>query len=201
VTASARERTGWAFYDWASQVFRTSVVTVFLSLYLTGVAEADARASGQACPGGTALVDCDVSLLGVPVAAGSLYGYLVAIATLVQVVVLPVAGAIADRTQDKRGMLGLFAFTGAAATVVQVAVLPVAGARSTRWASAARRGWDRCCSPWSPTRPARSGPRSSRWSSSSSWAASASRSFLSGELSDRWVTPNRLACKQHVSDR
>jgi MFS transporter, UMF1 family len=115
-TAPARERTGWAFYDWASQVFQTSVVTVFLSLYLTGVAEADARASGQACPGETALVDCDVSLLGVPVAAGSVYGYLVAISTLLQVLVLPIAGAVADRTQDKRRMLGAFAFTGAAAT-------------------------------------------------------------------------------------
>jgi MFS-type transporter involved in bile tolerance (Atg22 family) len=30
----ARERTGRVFYDWADQVFRTSVVTVFLSLYL-----------------------------------------------------------------------------------------------------------------------------------------------------------------------
>jgi UMF1 family MFS transporter len=126
-TSTARERTGWVFYDWASQVFQTSVITVFLSLYLTGVAEADARASGQACPGETGLVDCDVSLLGVPVAAGSVYGYLVSIATLLQVVVLPIAGAIADRTQDKRGMLALFAFIGAAATA---ALALVAG---TNW--------------------------------------------------------------------
>jgi UMF1 family MFS transporter len=64
-TPEARERTGWAFYDWADQVFRTSVVTVFLSLYLTGVAEAAARASGQPCTGRTALVGCNVSLFGV----------------------------------------------------------------------------------------------------------------------------------------
>jgi UMF1 family MFS transporter len=115
-TSTARERSGWVFYDWANQVFQTSVITVFLSLYLTGVAEADARASGQACTGETALVDCDVSLLGVPVAAGAVYGYLISISTLLQVVVLPIAGAIADRTQDKRRMLGLFAFVGAAAT-------------------------------------------------------------------------------------
>lgn len=110
------ERRGWVFYDWASQVFQTSVITVFLSLYLTGVAEADARARGQLCTGDSALVDCDVSLLGFDVAAGSVFGYLVSLATVLQVVVLPLTGAIADRTQDKRRMLGLFAFVGSAAT-------------------------------------------------------------------------------------
>lgn len=110
------ERRGWVFYDWANQVFQTSVITVFLSLYLTGVAEADARARGQACTGGSALVDCDVSLLGFDVAAGSVFGYLVSLATVLQVLVLPLTGAIADRTQDKRRMLGIFAFTGSAAT-------------------------------------------------------------------------------------
>lgn len=114
--ALARERRGWVVYDWANQPFQTSVITVFLSLYLTSVAEADAVARGGACTGGSALVDCDVSLLGIPVAAGSVFGYLISIATLLQVLVLPITGAIADRTQDKRRMLGLFAFTGAAAT-------------------------------------------------------------------------------------
>lgn len=115
--AAACERTGWVFYDWANQVFQTSVITVFLSLYLTGVAEADARASGQPCTGESALVDCDVNLLGFGVAAGSVYGYLISLATVIQVLILPITGAIADRTQDKRRMLGLFAFLGAAATV------------------------------------------------------------------------------------
>lgn len=110
------ERRGWVFYDWANQVFQTSVVTVFLSLYLTGVAEADARARGQACTGDSALVDCDVSLLGTEVAAGSVFGYLISLATVLQVLVLPITGAVADRTQDKRRMLGAAAFVGAGAT-------------------------------------------------------------------------------------
>ncbi len=114
--ATEAELRGWVFYDWANQVFQTSVITVFLSLYLTGVAEADARARGQACTGESALVDCDVSLLGVDVAAGSVFGYLISLATVLQVLVLPITGAIADRTQDKRRMLGLFAFTGSVAT-------------------------------------------------------------------------------------
>lgn len=116
--AVARQRSGWVAYDWANQVFQTSVITVFLSLYLTTIAEADARASGQPCPGTNALVQCDVSLLGIPVAAGSVFSFLIAIATVVQVLVLPITGAIADRTRDKRRMLGLFAFIGAAMTAL-----------------------------------------------------------------------------------
>ena len=127
MTSTAQERRGWVFYDWANQAFQTSVITVFLSLYLTGVAEADARARGQACTGESALVDCDVSLFGFDVAAGSVFGYLISLATVLQVLVLPITGAIADRTQDKRRMLGLFAFVGSAATA---ALALVAG---TNW--------------------------------------------------------------------
>ncbi|MGH3991155.1 MAG: MFS transporter, partial [Pseudonocardiaceae bacterium] len=113
-----REQWGWCWYDWANSVFPTSVIAVFLSLYLTSVAENDALASGQACPGGNALVGCDVSLLGLQFPAGSLWGYLLAASTALQVLVLPLTGAIADRTQNKRLMLGLFAFTAAAATAL-----------------------------------------------------------------------------------
>ncbi|HEX2298831.1 MAG TPA: MFS transporter, partial [Pseudonocardiaceae bacterium] len=116
--ARRREQWGWCWYDWANSVFPTSVITVFLSLYLTSVAENDAKASGQPCPEGNALVQCDVSVLGVPFPAGSLWGYLLALSTALQVVVLPLTGAIADRTQNKRRMLALFAFTGAAATAL-----------------------------------------------------------------------------------
>lgn len=119
MTPEARERTGWVFYDWANQVFQTSVVTVFLSLYLTGVTEAAARASGQPCTGRTALVDCNVSLFGVDVAAGSVYGYLISLATLLQVLVLAILivqfvafggavlhGRLAARFGAKRTVLG-----------------------------------------------------------------------------------------------
>jgi len=115
-SSSAREQRGWMYYDWANSVFQTSVITVFLSLYLTGVARADAEASGQRCE--TALVDCDVSFLGLQIPAGSVFPYLLSIATVVQLLVLPIAGAIADRTQNKRKMLGWFAMIGAAATAL-----------------------------------------------------------------------------------
>jgi MFS transporter, UMF1 family len=113
-----REQWAWCWYDWANSVFPTSVITVFLSLYLTSVAEADAKAAGQECASGNALVGCDISLLGLHFPAGSLWGYLLALSTAIQVLVLPLTGAIADRTQHKRRMLGLFAFTGAGATAL-----------------------------------------------------------------------------------
>ncbi|HEY8374672.1 MAG TPA: MFS transporter [Pseudonocardiaceae bacterium] len=118
-----REQRGWVWYDWANSVFPTSVITVFLSLYLTEVAAAAARADTarngpDPCPDGDTLNSCDISLLGLVFPAGSLWGYLLSVATVVQVVVLPIAGAIADHAQNKRGMLAGFAFTGAGATML-----------------------------------------------------------------------------------
>ncbi|WP_019853831.1 MFS transporter [Actinopolyspora mortivallis] len=114
---------GWCWYDWANSVFPTSITTVFLSLYLTEVAtraaESDvARNGSAACPDGDALRRCDVAFLGWHFPAGSLWGYLLSVAAVLQLLVLPLAGAVADRTGDKRGMLGLFAFGGAAATTL-----------------------------------------------------------------------------------
>ena len=104
----------WCVYDWANSVFKISVSTVFFPLYLTEVATAGARASGQPCQ--SALRDCAVSLFGVSVQAGSVFGFLVAGATVLQLLVLPITGAIADRARNKRAMLGAFALAGAIAT-------------------------------------------------------------------------------------
>lgn len=100
-----RERRGWYFYDWATSVFSTSVVTVFLAPYLTEIAEAAADESGNVYP------------LGIGVPPGSFFTYVLSFSTLIQVVFLPIMGAIADRTQRKRQMLGIFAYIGAIATM------------------------------------------------------------------------------------
>ena len=113
-----RDQRAWCWYDWANSVFPTSIITVFLSLYLTTVARNDALAAGQTCLTRNALVDCNISLFGLGFPAGSLFDYLLAASTLLQVLVLPLTGAIADRTQHKRRMLGLFAFAGAGATAL-----------------------------------------------------------------------------------
>jgi UMF1 family MFS transporter len=127
-----REQRGWVWYDWANSVFPTSVITVFGSLYLTAVAAeaamADTATNGaNPCPadgdGGTnKLVDCQISVLGLHFQAGSLWGYLLAAATVVQVLIVPLLGAIADRTQNKKRMLAVSAFGGALATALMATV-------------------------------------------------------------------------------
>jgi UMF1 family MFS transporter len=112
---STREQRGWYWYDWANSVFATSVVTVFLGPYLTDVAE---KAAGGAH--GT------LHPLGIPVAPDSLFPYLLSVGTLVQVPVLPLVGALADRTRRKRELLAAFAYVGALATA---ALFFVAGGR------------------------------------------------------------------------
>jgi MFS transporter, UMF1 family len=99
-----REQQGWYFYDWANSVFSTSVLTVFLGPYLTEVAKSAADAEGYVHP------------LGLDVRAGSYFAYAVSLSVLLSVLVMPLAGAIADHTGRKKPILGLFAYIGAGAT-------------------------------------------------------------------------------------
>jgi len=110
--STRRERVGWYFYDWANSAFSTTVISVFLGPYLTSIAENAAGCGSDANP-------CDVERiypLGIPVAPGSLFAYGVSLSVLLQVIVLPVAGAIADRSSHKKQMLALFAYIGSGAT-------------------------------------------------------------------------------------
>jgi UMF1 family MFS transporter len=103
--STQRERVGWYFYDFANSAFSTTVVTVFLGPYLGSIAENAQDAKGLVHP------------LGIPVAAGSVFPYTVALSVLLTVFVLPVVGAIADRTSHKKQLLALFSYIGAGATV------------------------------------------------------------------------------------
>jgi UMF1 family MFS transporter len=102
---STREQRGWYFYDWANSAFYTIVVTLFFGPLLTSLAQ---RAAG---PGGY------VYPLGIKVDARSWWPYVLAGAVLFQIVVLPLAGALTDRSRRKRALLAGFTFVGAAATV------------------------------------------------------------------------------------
>lgn len=122
-----RERRGWYLYDWANSPFYSSVTTVFGALYMSSVAAVDAKSditrngdSPCRTPGGVEnkLQNCDVSLFGLHFPAGSVWGYLLSVATVVQVLVLPIAGAVADRSRHKRRILGGFAALGAVATAL-----------------------------------------------------------------------------------
>lgn len=102
--ARRREQHGWYFYDFACSVYSTSVLTVFLGPYLTAVAKAAADAEGYVHP------------LGIPVRAGSFFAYTVSLSVILAVLVMPLAGAAADRTGRKKPLLAAAAYTGAAAT-------------------------------------------------------------------------------------
>ncbi|MGR7027328.1 MFS transporter [Geodermatophilus sp. URMC 62] len=101
--ALRRERFGWYSYDWAMSVFNTSVTTVFLGPYLTSVAEDAAGADGR------------LPFLGLSIPPGSWFSYVLSFSVLVQVLVLPLTGAVADRTGRKRHLLGGLTALGAVA--------------------------------------------------------------------------------------
>ena len=101
-----RQQRGWYFYDWANSAFSTTVGTVFLGPYLTNLAN-DAADAGQ-----------PVTLLGLfSVAPGAYIAFVISLSVLLQVVTMPIVGAIADNAQSKRRILGVTAFLGAAATM------------------------------------------------------------------------------------
>jgi UMF1 family MFS transporter len=102
--ALRRERFGWYSYDWAMSVFNTSVTTVFLGPYLTSVAEEAAGPDGR------------LGFLGLSIPPGSWFSYVLSASVLLQVLVLPLTGAVADRTGRKREMLAGFAALGALTT-------------------------------------------------------------------------------------
>lgn len=105
--ARKREQRGWYFYDWANSAFPTTVLTVFLGPYLITIAEAAAKAAGSEY----------VDVFGIDVRPGAYYGFVVGIAALIQIVLMPIAGALADHTGRKKELMGFFAMLGAAATV------------------------------------------------------------------------------------
>ena len=104
-----REQWGWYVYDWANSAFYTTVVTVFLGPYLTGVSKAAAESIAEG--------NQFVYPLGIKVYYGSFFPYVVALSVALQMVFLPILGAIADYSNRKKQMLGLFAYVGSLATV------------------------------------------------------------------------------------
>lgn len=93
-----REIFGWKMYDWAWSAFSTTVATALLGPYLLELAE-DA--------GG-------VDLFGVTVAPASFFPFVVSLSAFLQVLVLPVVGAIADFTPHKKRLMMTLANGGSA---------------------------------------------------------------------------------------
>lgn len=90
---------GWQMYDWGWSAFSTTVVTALLGPYLLALAEDN---------GG-------VDLGGFTIDSASFFPFAVSVSALLQVLVLPLVGVVADHTDHKKSlMLGLV--YGASAT-------------------------------------------------------------------------------------
>ncbi len=102
-----REIFGWAMYDWANSAFSTTVGTVFLGPYLASLVAEAAKLS----PDGLA------HFLGIPVAPDSFMPYAVSFSVGMQVLFLPILGAIADYSHRRKQLMQFFATIGALATI------------------------------------------------------------------------------------
>ncbi|GAB4545920.1 MAG: MFS transporter [Anaerolineales bacterium] len=103
-----KEIFGWAMYDWANSAFSTTVGTVFLGPYVASLARAAAEAQNSAT----------VSLLGLPIAPDSFLPYCISFSVGMQVLFLPILGAIADYSHLRKQMMQAFATIGALATIL-----------------------------------------------------------------------------------
>ncbi len=101
---STPEQRGWYLYDWANSAFQTTVITLFLGPYLTSIAKAAAGPDGLVHP------------LGIPVDPRSFWSYAIGISVGLQVLSLPVIGALADFGRHKKRILGFTAYLGAGVT-------------------------------------------------------------------------------------
>jgi MFS transporter, UMF1 family len=108
VTAPSPRRravSGFALYDVANSAFVTTVVTAVGGPFLTALAQ---DAAGP---------DDRVSVLLLSPRAASVFAYAVSLSVLLQVLALPVLGALADRPLAKRRLLVVSTAVGSAATV------------------------------------------------------------------------------------
>ncbi len=106
-----REIFGWAMYDWANSAFSTTVGTVFLGPYIAALAAAAAGSDGLA------------RFFGIPVAPDSFLPYCISFSVGLQVLFLPILGAIADYSHLRKRMMQIFAFIGAICTIAMFFVV------------------------------------------------------------------------------
>jgi UMF1 family MFS transporter len=107
-----REIFGWAMYDWANSAFSTTIGTVFLAPYVASLARAAAEKAGTST----------IPFLGIPVAPDSFLPYCISFSVGMQVLFLPILGAIADYSHRRKQMMQLFATIGAICTILMFAV-------------------------------------------------------------------------------
>jgi UMF1 family MFS transporter len=103
-----KEIFGWAMYDWANSAFSTTVGTVFLAPYVAALARTAAEQAGTST----------IPFFGIPVAPDSFMPYCISFSVGMQVLFLPILGAIADYSHRRKQMMQLFATIGAICTIL-----------------------------------------------------------------------------------
>src|SRR5580698_203124 len=102
---SKREQVGWCMYDFANSAFYTTIISVFLGPYLTVLAKNAADAAGNVHP------------FGMSIYASSVWSFTGGLSVILQVIFLPMVGAVADYGRRKREVLAATAYLGALATI------------------------------------------------------------------------------------
>ncbi len=107
-----KEIFGWAMYDWANSAFSTTIGTVFLGPYVASLARTAAESAGTTT----------ASFFGIPVAPDSFLPYCISFSVGMQVLFLPILGAVADYSHMRKRMMQIFATIGALATILMFLV-------------------------------------------------------------------------------
>jgi len=102
---SRREQIGWYFNDFANSAFPTTVLTLLLGPYLLVLGKAGAGPDGM------------LRVIGIPIDPRSWWSYLIALSVLTELLALPIVGAMADRSPNKKRVFVLCTYAGAAATM------------------------------------------------------------------------------------
>jgi MFS transporter, UMF1 family len=120
---SRHEQRAWYVYDFANSAFASTVVTLFLGPYLTSLARNAADPAGNIFP------------FGVQVYARSYWSYLISLSVISQVVFLPLLGAVADYSLNKKRLLAVFTYLGGRSLFKKVDVRSARTMSSARFAS------------------------------------------------------------------
>ncbi|MGI9611289.1 MAG: MFS transporter [Acidimicrobiales bacterium] len=89
---------GWQMYDWAWSAFSTTITTALLGPYLLDLAERNGGAT----------------IAGFRIEPASLFPFAVSLSALLQVIALPLVGAVADHTPHKKRLMMALAYSGSA---------------------------------------------------------------------------------------
>lgn len=97
---------GWVAYDWANSAYYTTVISTLFGPYLTRLAQLDVGINGSVLP---------LGVLG-SITAESLFPISISIAVLLEVILLPPLGAIADASTNKKRIMAWFCYVAVGAT-------------------------------------------------------------------------------------